>query len=148
MSEEGRRILNMLAEGKITVEEAEKLLVAVAEPAGPAQAPALDGTPSPKTRAKYLRVRHEKQGADGGDGGERVNIRIPLELLRAGLKLSALLPDEAKAKVGPALRAKGIDLDLKGVKPEDIDELLGALEELTIDVESENKKETVRIFCE
>ena len=148
MSEERRRILNMLAEGKITVEDAEKLLVAVAEPAGPAQAQAPGSPPSPKARAKYLRVRHEKQGTDGGDGGERVNIRIPLQLLRAGLKLSALLPDEAKAKVGPALRAKGIDLDLKGVKPEDIDELLGALEELTIDVESENKKETVRIFCE
>ena len=139
MSQERRRILSMLAEGKISVDEAERLLAAVGQ-AGEAEV-APGATDAPRSRPRYLRVTVDK-----GEGEERVNIRVPLQLLRAGLKLSAVLPDEAKDKVGAALQDKGIDLDLRAARPEDIEELIEALSELTVDVDG--RKEKVRIYCE
>jgi len=139
MSEAGRRILTMLAEGKIAVDEAERLLAALGEPVAGGKPTGPAGASKP--RPKYLRVTVDKGGGD-----ERVNIRVPLQLLRAGLKLSAVLPDEAKDKVGAALRDKGIDLDLRTARPEDIEELIESLAELTIDVD--DRKEKVRIYCE
>lgn len=140
MSEERRRILAMLAEGTITVDDAERLLAAVGEPAAEG-APGEDAAQTSRRKPKYLRVV-----VNGGEKGDKVNIRVPYALLRAGLKLSALLPDDAREKVGAHLRGKGIDLDLRDVKPEDLDELLDSLAELSVDVNDE--KEKVRIYTE
>ena len=143
MSEERSRVLTMLAEGKITVAEAEQLLNAIGAGGGHAEArpDAWGSAPGAKGKPRYLRVV-----VNGEGGGDKVNIRVPLQLFRAGIKLSALLPEQAKEKMGPALRDKGIDLDLRHAKPEDIEELIDALTELTVDVNDE--KEQVRIYCE
>ena len=74
------------------------------------------------------------------ENGETVNIRVPLKLVRTGIKLSAMLPKDARAKI----EAKGIDLE--SLSGKDAEELVRALEELTVEVE--DGKETVRIFCE
>jgi hypothetical protein len=50
-------------------------------------------------------------------------------------------------KVNDALRDKGINFDVKSVKPEDIEELIGALGELEVDVES-GHGEKVKVFVE
>ena len=78
--------------------------------------------------------------------GERVNIRVPVGLLRAGVKLASVLPGEAQDKVGIALKDKGINLDMKGLTSEQFDELVESLAELSVDVDGD--KEKVRIFCE
>lgn len=136
MSEEKRRILNLLAEGRITADEAERLLESFAAPA----AAGASTKPSPR----YLRVLVEgEQGAHGG----KVNIRVPFDLIRAGVKLAALLPSVAHEPINKALRENGVDFDVSKVKPENLEELVQHLSELTVDVEG-NQGEKVRIFCE
>jgi len=63
------------------------------------------------------------------------------------MKFTSLLPPEARDKVTGALREKGIDFDMRNLKPEDLDELLEALSDLEVDVASSDG-ETVKVFVE
>jgi len=137
MSEETKKILEMLRDGKVGVEEAEKLLAAVSTPSAPAE-----GTAAATGSRKYLRVQVDPEE---GAGGDRVNIRVPMKLIRAGLKLAAFLPRDAQTQVNDALREKGMDLDLSKLTPEDLEELVANLDDLTVNVEGKQK---VRIYSE
>lgn len=149
MGEETRKILEMLREGKIGTEEAERLLAAVAPEGRPAAAGAPEAAASAGiegasgVRKRYLRVQVEPQ--PGTEHGDRVNIRVPLKLIRSGLKLAAFLPKDAQTQVDSALREKGVNIDLSQMKPQDLEDLVSNLDELTVDVEG---KEKVRIFTE
>jgi len=137
MGEETKKILEMLHDGKIGVEEAEKLLAAVSSTGASA------GEPSPGTGSKkYLRVQVEPEQ---GTGGDRVNVRVPMKLIRAGLKLAAFLPREAQTQVNSALQEKGMNVDLSKITPEDLEELVANLDDLTVNVEG---KQQVRIYSE
>jgi len=137
MGEETKKILEMLHDGKIGVEEAEKLLAAVSSTGASA------GEPSPGTGSKkYLRVQVEPEQ---GTGGDRVNVRVPMKLIRAGLKLAAFLPRDAQTQVNSALQEKGMNVDLSKITPEDLEELVANLDDLTVNVEG---KQQVRIYSE
>jgi class 3 adenylate cyclase len=94
---------------------------------------------------RYLRVQIDPKG-DGSRKQGRVNIRVPLKLLRAGVKLSAVLPEHAKEKINASLREKGLDFDIASLEGEKLEELLSALSEMDIDVVEKDK--TVRIYFE
>ena len=137
MTDERKKILNMLSEGKITADEAERLLSAVSKD---------NGTGSLNTgnkELKYLRVM--VQPGPNSKSTDKVNIRVPLKLIRAGLKLAALIPKSAQTQVNEALHEKGIEMDFSQIKPEDLENIVKQLDDLTVDVEG---KESVRIFCE
>ncbi len=136
MSEERKKILEMLTEGKINVEEAERLLSTLSEDTGTAS------DNSGKT-PRYLRIMIEP--GPESKNQDRVNVRVPLKLIRAGLKLASFIPKDAQGKVNEALHEKGIEADFTNIKPENLDELVGQLNDLTVNIES---KETVRVFCE
>ncbi|MEA2016710.1 MAG: hypothetical protein U9O59_08460 [Actinomycetota bacterium] len=136
MSEERKKILEMLAEGKINVEEAEKLLSALSEDTGTFPE---DSGKNPR----YLRIMIEP--GPESKNQDRVNVRVPLKLIRAGLKLASFIPGDAQTKVNEALHEKGIEADFSDIKPQNLDELVSQLNDLTVNIES---KETVRIFCE
>ena len=139
MNDDRRKILDMLSEGKITAEEADRLLAAL-EPQ--AHAPTVSGL---KPKPKYLRVTVDADTSQNGP--TKVNIRVPMQLLRAGVRLSSLIPAEARSKVNESMRRQGYqDFDLKDFKPENIEELVAQLDNLTLDVDNERAK--VRIFCE
>jgi hypothetical protein len=57
-----------------------------------------------------------------------------MTLIRSGVKLTSLLPREARDKVTSALEEKGIDFDMRNVKPEDLDEFMEALSELEVKI--------------
>lgn len=140
MNEERRKVLEMLGQGKITVDEAEKLLAAV----GGAEPVETSGPDTSGGRAwKYLRIQVEP--GPGNDKGERVNIRVPFKLIRAGLKFAAFIPREAHDKVNRAFKEKGMDVDLARITPQDLEEIVGNLDDMTIEVDGKDK---VRIFCE
>jgi polyhydroxyalkanoate synthesis regulator phasin len=141
VSTERGKILDMLAQGKITSEQAEKLLDAVGKPTITETAVA-DATP--KTDPKYLRVMVESQA--GGKGKETVNIRVPFQLLRAGVKLAALIPGGVPRAVKQALSENGIDVEWDKLKSSDLDEVIQHLSALQVDVDSDTEK--VRVFCE
>jgi len=133
MGEERRRVLDMLANGKIDANEAERLLDALAvQDAGP------------RSTRRYLRVAVEE--------GEntKVNVRVPLELIRAGIKLRSFIPETAAEKVDASLEKHGIAFGPEGLKSGTVDEFLKAFEDLTVDVadEEDGKPTRVRVFCE
>jgi hypothetical protein len=142
MNEERRKILEMLAQGKITVEEAEKLLAAVGESVSGAGT-AAETDAAGRRSWKYLRVQVEP-GPDSEDG-DRVNIRVPFKLIRAGLKFAAFIPREAHDKVNKAFKEKGMDFDLARITPKDLEEIVSNLDDMTVEVDGKDK---VRIFCE
>jgi hypothetical protein len=82
----------------------------------------------------------------GGDGPSRVNIRVPLQLLRAGVRLTSLIPPQALTQVNEQLNKSGVPIDLTQLKPQHIEELIEQLDELTVDVEDSASK--VQVFCE
>jgi hypothetical protein len=146
MPDNRQKILEMLDAKKISVEEAMKLLDAVERPAGGTGAAKPDGR-----SIKYLRVLvdspHGFKDEHGyrGEGPAKVNIRVPVGLIRAGMKFTALLPKEASDQIDARLKEKGVSFNLRNIKDEDIEELIQALAELEVDVDGGDK---VRVFAE
>jgi hypothetical protein len=144
MSEDRKRILAMLAEGKITADEADALLDALGtrEAAAPA-GPAITGDPTPLLEAlpKYLYVKVDSPE------GDNVDVKVPLALVRSGLKLTSLIPPQAMAEINRSMSEHGMSIDFNNFKPEDIDELIGALREMEIKVNGKDG-ETVLVYCE
>jgi hypothetical protein len=137
MNEERKKVLEMLAAGKITVEEAERLLAALEENTARDKSGAINGQP------KYLRVQIEPKA--GSHSGDRVNVRVPINLIRAGLKWASFIPKHKQGKIDTALKERGIDFNLADMKPEDLDELILNLNDLQVDVDGD---EVVKVFCE
>jgi hypothetical protein len=153
VSENQKRILQMLAEGKVSVEEASRLLALIGEKSGN------EGDASwkeSKISPKYLYVKVEPKAGYHGDSvregrhslGEqgRVYVRIPLGLIRAGIKLTALIPPQAADDINKALKEKGFGFDIRNLKDEYVDELISALRETEINVDSEEAQ--VRVYAE
>lgn len=140
MNEQRKDILGLLAEGKITPEEAEQLIAALERDQPPVAA---SSGPRPKAKAKYLRLE-----VDTIEDGEpaRVNARVPLQLLRAGVRLAALIPPQALTRANAELSRSGVPLDLTQLKPEQLEALVDHLDEVTLDVDQPDT--TVRIYCE
>jgi hypothetical protein len=157
MNENRRQILEMLAAGKITADEAEQLLAALEPDSKTAAAGVFGSTagsaagnePSVRTHAKYLRVLVEAdESMTGMKGPTTVNVRVPMQLLRAGVRLASLIPAQAHEQLDATLSKHGIPLTLSQIKPENLEELVDHLEDLTVDVNSSEDKAKVRVFCE
>jgi hypothetical protein len=140
MNEQRKDILDMLAEGKITPEEAEQLIAALERDQPPVAA---SSEVRPKGKAKYLRVVVDT--TENGEPG-RVNVRVPLQLLRAGVRLAALIPPQALDHANAELNRSGVPFDLTQLKPEQLEELVEHLDEVTVEVDQPEAK--VRVFCE
>ena len=146
MSEERTRILGMLAEGKITAAEAETLLDALASTieestaATPGPAPASDWPtgPSASGTPKFMYVKVT--------GKDKVDVKVPLALLRAGLKLTSLIPPQAMDQINESMGEAGMSIDFNNLKPEDIDDIIESLREMEVNVASA-EGDNVRVFC-
>jgi hypothetical protein len=137
-----RKILEMVAEKKITVDEAERLLSLVGKEPSTAGS---DGKES-KIPPKYLRVVIQPTAQAANEEAERVNIRVPVTLLRAGMRLASVIPPSAYNQIDSAFKEKGVEFDLRNLKTEDFDSLLVALNDLEVNIE--NSQQTVHIYTE
>lgn len=148
MNEHRRQILQMLAEGKISADEAERLISAVEQ--SPVSASIDNGSGAGKPRPKYLRVVVDSEEDGGHEGPTKVNVRVPMQLLRAGVRLAGLIPAPALHRANSAMQDQGIPIDLSQIKPENLEELVEQLNDLTVDVDQKeaNTKVKVRVFCE
>ena len=143
MNEERRRILEMVSQGKITIEEAERLMTAL-EQGAPLNGAGNGSNSTPKGKPKYIRVLVTEKTPRGEQ--VKVNIRVPMQLLRAGVRLASLIPLTARDYVNLALHKEGVNVDLNQLKPENLEELIEQLDDVTINVDERDS--TVRIFCE
>ncbi len=135
MSEETRQVLEMLSQGKINVQEAEQLLKAV--PASP------QGNDDRKVEPRYFRILVNKAAREGRKA-EAVNIRVPMTVVRGGLRLGALFPGMlGKKKIQ---LDNGTELDLSKVTYTDLEAMIKDIGELTVDVDGGDAQ--VRIRCE
>jgi len=142
VSDSRRQVLDMLTAGQITVDEADRLIGAIEDGPAPAAATAL--VERPATAPRYLRVI-----ANVAEDEEtiKVNVRVPLQLLRAGVRLASIIPAQVQGEIDTALRQHGVPLDLSQIKPENLDELIDHLGDLTVDVDGEPNLK-VQVFCE
>ena len=154
MDKNRKQILEMLAAGKITAVEAERLLDALEPETGKTDGSETGGNgaqaASAKARSKYLRVQVEADEATTGmKGTTTVNVRVPMQLLRAGVRLASLIPKQAHDHLDEALNRHGVPLTLSQIKPENLEELIDHLEDLTVDVDGKDGNATkVKVFCE
>src|SRR5262245_21895544 len=97
MSDDTRRILDLLAQGKISVDDAHRLIAAVtASDTATANASAAShssgmNTDAPPKPPRYLRIAVHK-GATDQRGEKDVNIRVPIAIVRGGMRLGAIIP--------------------------------------------------------
>jgi hypothetical protein len=142
VNEQRKQILQMLAEGKITTDEAEQLIAALERD----QPDASSASESGRKRPKYLRVVVNSTDNFGGNGPGKVNVRVPLQLLRAGVRLASLIPPQALRQVNDELTKSGVPIDLSQLKPQHIEDLIEQLDDMTVDVDQPEAK--VQVFCE
>src|SRR4051812_46209690 len=117
MNEQRRQILEMLADGRISADDADRLIDALER----------DSPPPGRGRGmpKYLRVIVE----DRSEGtASTVNVRVPLQLLRAGVRLATLVPPRAIDRANNELERAGLSIDLSKLKPEQIEGLIDHLD--------------------
>jgi hypothetical protein len=151
-TDDTRRILDLLAQGKITVDEAAQLLKAVGaatapEPAGDAPA-GDDGAPRPR----WIRINVHKP-ANENRKAKDVNIRVPVAVMKGGMRLGAIIASFAGEKAAQRMRERGMDLDLAKISGDlskmngpEFDQFLKTLDDVNIEVD--DGKAQVRITCE
>ena len=138
MTENRKRVLEMLSDGRVSVDEAERLLLLIDDEPESVR-PVQQLVPTRSGPAKYLRVT-----VDSDD--EHVNVRVPLALIKAGVKLHTLVPEQAAEGITAALRNNGLNIDLHKLRADSLEELVDALSEMEIDVQDEDER--VRVYCE
>ncbi|HEY1415928.1 MAG TPA: hypothetical protein VGF42_08590 [Caulobacteraceae bacterium] len=142
MSEDRMKILNLLAAGRISADEAGRLLDAVGH------SPQPEARPIPTREGpKFLRVQVE-QGRGAERDAKHVNVRVPLSLLRAGVRLQGILPQKARAQINAALAQKGVDVDLDSLKSGQLESLIEGLAQTSIDIDADDGKSRVKVSCE
>jgi SHOCT-like protein len=160
MSDETRRILDLLAQGKLTVDEAAELLKALGAARTRPDSPASEARTG--ARARYIRIAVRKRrgrgdaegqvyawpgcmGASGG-GPKEVNIRVPLSLVRSGMRLGAIVPGGADF-LAQVLRDRGFAIDnLSKIDADQLEAILKEMGEITVDVDQGRAE--VRISAE
>ena len=147
---ETRRVLDMLAQGKITVDEADRLLKALNAPASESEAAGQPGDPS---RARWVRINIHKVSDENRHQPKDVNIRVPISVVKGGMRLGAIIATFAGEKAALRMKRRGIDLDLPKINADlskmngpEFEAFLKSLDD--VDIEVDDGKSQVRITCE
>ncbi|HEC78874.1 MAG TPA: hypothetical protein ENI34_06995 [candidate division WOR-3 bacterium] len=131
MSEEQKKILKMVAEGKVTPEEADRLLSALK---------------TSKGKGRFLRVRV----FDKGKEKTKVKVDIPLSVLKLASKIGAafkgVIPEGSKVNI------HGREISWDEFTPEMIDKIVEEISEggrfTLVEVDDEEKDECVEVYIE
>ncbi len=124
-----RRVLNMLHDEKVTVDEAERLLKALT----PDDPTSYEMASTERALPKFLVVQISS-------GSDEVNVRVPVKLISLGVDLSKLNPQVADALEEAV---PGTVHGLAGLKDEELRE---ALQGLAINIHDD--EDSVRVYCE
>lgn len=136
MSDEKMKILEMLSSGKITVEEASKLLEATEKQ---------QATSSLNFGSKFFYVSVEPKETEEGKKIGKVFVKVPFALIKAGVNIAGLIPKSAQDQINDSLKEQGMNFDFSNLSPDNIDELMASLELLTVEVD--NADSYIKVFC-
>jgi hypothetical protein len=146
MSDDTRRVLELVAQGRITVDEAEELMRALnARRASAAPPAAAEDRERDVSKLRWVIIRVHKTAKEGKHDKD-LNIRVPIAIVRSGMRLGALIPGLAGEQVASRLREKGLDVDFSKLDAAAIESMLRAIGETNIEIESGRSQ--VRITCE
>jgi hypothetical protein len=153
-TDDTRRILDMLQDGKITVDDADRLIKALCEeqPADTATA----GTPTAGAsaeRVRWIRINIQKPANDAGHKAKNLNIRVPIAIVKGGMRLGAIIGTFAGDKAARRMKAQGLDIDLAKISSDlsqmngpEFDEFLRSLNETNIEIDDGQSQ--IRITAE
>ncbi|MBE0431986.1 hypothetical protein IBX73_00820 [candidate division WOR-3 bacterium] len=132
MSEEKKKILQMVADGKLTPEEADRLLDAVKDARG---------------KKRFFKVRvYDRSSGDK----PTVNVNIPIAVLKLASKLGRAF--KGMVPEGMKVNMHGREIALDEFTPEMIDEVIDSLGEgekfVLAEVTDETKGEYVEVYIE
>jgi hypothetical protein len=151
-TDDTRRILDMLSQGKITVDEADRLIKALTaeRPAETATADtATDGRPG----VRWIRINIHKPAKDQTHRPKDVNIRVPIAVVKGGMRLGAIIATFAGEKAAQQMKERGLDLDLSAINGDlskmngaEFDTFMKSLDDMNIEID--DGKSQVRITAE
>ena len=149
-TDETRRVLDLLAQGKITVDDADRLIKALTADQ-PAET-AADATANGRDKVRWIRINVHKPAMDGHRQKD-VNIRVPIAVVRGGMRLGAIIGTFAGTNAARRMKAEGHDIDLAKISSDlsqmngpEFDEFMKSLNETNIEID--DGKAQVRITCE
>jgi len=145
-----RRVLDLLSQGKITVDEADRLIKAMsADHTAAADQTGSDNRPP----ARWFRINIHKPAKDQTHKPKDVNIRVPIAVVKGGMRLGAIIATFAGEKAAQRMKERGVDLDLATINGDfsrmngaEFDSFLRSLDEMNIEVD--DGKSQVRITTE
>ena len=150
-TDDTRRVLDMLQEGKITVDEADRLLKALTADRPPETA-AADTATDGRDRVRWIRINIQKPANDGHKA-KNVNIRVPIAVVKGGMRLGAIIGTFAGDKAARRMKAQGLDIDMAKISSDlsqmngpEFDEFLRSLNETNIEID--DGRSQVRITAE
>lgn len=143
MSAETKKVLEMLAAGKLSAEDAERLLDKLSSPSAQTDATASQTAAGPNAattaagtrRPKFLHIQVERPGRDN------VDVRVPLSIARGGKHWMAFLP------TGVAERLNEYGIRFGSFDQMSDAEFQAALDRINVDVVKGNGKR-VRVYAE
>jgi hypothetical protein len=147
-----RRILDMLSQGKITVDEADRLIKALGADR-PAETSAADAATGGRPAARWFRINIHKPARDEAQRPKDVNIRVPIAVVKGGMRLGAIIATFAGEKAAQRMKERGLDLDLSTINGdlsrmngEEFATFLKTLDDMNIEID--DGKSQVRITTE
>ena len=150
-TDDTRRILDMLSQGKITVDEADRLIKAL-NTNQPAEAAAAEPATGARP-ARWFRINIHKPAKDEAHRPKDVNIRVPIAVVKGGMRLGAIIGTFAGEKAARRMKARGLDIDLAAINSDlsqmngpEFDEFLRSLNDTNIEID--DGRAQVRITCE
>lgn len=132
MKQDRRKILEMLQAGEVSVGEADELLDSLATAKVNAVAP------------RFLRLTLEPKA--GGDSDRKIDIRVPLGVLRSSLQIAQSLRVQGRGQMTIALGTHTLAFNVSSLNTENMDEFLAQFRDLSTDIDRQN--ETLRLYCE
>ena len=152
MSDETRRVLDLLAQGKVTVDEADRLIKALSADR-PADTAAADAATDDKPRARWFRINIHKPAKDDAHQPKDVNIRVPIAVVKGGMRLGAIIATFAGEKAAKQMKERGLDLDLSTINGDlsrmngaEFDAFMKSLDDMNIEID--DGRSQVRITAE
>jgi hypothetical protein len=138
MNDERKKILELISDGKINVDEANDLLNASIK-----KETQLTYQNSAKVD-KFVYVSVEPKDTPDGKKVGRVFVKVPFALIKAGFNIAGLIPKNAQEEINNGLKKQGMNFDFTDLNPENVKDIMASLEELTVEVDNEDS--IIRVY--